>query len=240
MSKRFFLFLTVWIGLQCSLHAQDVVSQLHRADELYDQKNYTEAYEIYHSIFHNYQLSSPEMLVKMAYINEGLEDYSMALYYLNLYYRQTSERAALKKMESLAKEHQLVGYEFNDLELLGNIYYNYYQEIVYLFLALSLLWFALIYRNVRKSANKPVGLTIGYVIILSILFVLINFGDKSYRGIITNEAFLMEEPSAAARMIDLVDKGHKVRIAGEDGIWMKIKWDDQTAYIRKNNIITLN
>jgi hypothetical protein len=223
-----------------ALRAQSAPELLARADELFDQKNYTEAYQVYLQIFGEHQQTSPEMLVKMAYIAEGLDDFSLALYYLNLYYRKTSEKAALRKMESLAREHRLVGYEFDDFELLANFYHKHYTHIVYIFLALSLLWFALIYRNVRKAPGKPIGLAIGYVVILAVLFFLINFGTMNSKGIITAEAFLMEAPSAAASLVDVAKKGHKVRILGGDDIWLKIKWDNRRAFIRKNNVIALN
>ena len=43
------------------------------------------------------------MLLKMAYIQEGLEQYPEALYYLNLYYNQNPSKKVLAKMETLAE-----------------------------------------------------------------------------------------------------------------------------------------
>jgi hypothetical protein len=52
------------------------------------------------------------MLLKMAFVKEGLGDYSNALYYLNLYYLKTYDKKVLKKMENLAERyHKLEGYE---------------------------------------------------------------------------------------------------------------------------------
>jgi hypothetical protein len=240
MKTTTILSLIFFMAIIPALHAQSASELLAQADELFEQKKYTEAYAVYLEIFEEHQKVSPEMLVKMAFIVEGLDDYSLALYYLNLYYRHTSDKSALRKMESLAKDHRLSGYEFNDFELLANFYHKHYTHIVYIFLALSLLWFALIYRSVRKGSNKPVGLAVGYVLILGVLFYLINFGNASSRGIITNEAFLMDGPSAAANLVDVAKRGNRIKIVDKDDVWLKIKWDNRRAFIRKNNVVTLN
>jgi hypothetical protein len=237
---RAILFLIFIFFITPAVNAQSANLLLRQADELFDQKRYTEAYPLYLQIFNEHQQASPEMLVKMAYITEGLDEHGLALYYLNLYYYQTAEKAALKKMESLAKEHNLKGYEFGDFELFVNFYHRHYTHIVYLFLAFSLLFFALLFRSAKKSATKPIGLAIAYMVTLAVLFVLINFDTFNSKGIVTNEAYIMEAPSAAANLKGFAQKGNKVTILNEDDVWLKIKWDDQNAYIRRNNIIKLN
>ena len=46
------------------------------------------------------------MLLKMAYIQEGLNHVGQALYYLNLYYLASKDKSVLGKMEELANAIQ--------------------------------------------------------------------------------------------------------------------------------------
>jgi len=69
--------------------AQENEKDIELADSLFNQQKYTQSFEIYNRILKTDNLTSPAMLLKMAYIKEGLGDYSNALYYLNLYYLQT-------------------------------------------------------------------------------------------------------------------------------------------------------
>jgi uncharacterized protein YgiM (DUF1202 family) len=62
--------------------------ELVKADSLFEQKKYTESFDLYEQILDEEQLASPKMLLKMAFIKEGLGDYSRALYFLNVYYQK--------------------------------------------------------------------------------------------------------------------------------------------------------
>jgi uncharacterized protein YgiM (DUF1202 family) len=52
-------------------------------------------------------------------------------------------------------------------------------------------------------------------------------------------AYLMKGPSPGADLIDVVTKGHRVDILGQDDIWVKISWNNQTAYIKSNNLMAV-
>ncbi len=56
------------------------------------------------------------MLLKMAYVHEGLNHTGQALYCLNLYYLATKDQRALDKMEALATKFGLEGYKNSDFD----------------------------------------------------------------------------------------------------------------------------
>lgn len=231
------LFSTVGIN---SNYAKTQVELLQQADSLFAQKKYTESYEIYQQLFIQQEVYTPGMLLKMAFIREGLGDYTQALYYLNLYYRQTASKAALRKMDDLADEYNLAGYEFNDLEFFLSIYQRYFATIIYFLMAVALLWFGYMTYLRRKKKQKPIGWAIGFVIVMLGIVYLINFGDRYRKAIISNsDSFLMEAPSAGANLLEVVGEGHRVLVIGEHDIWTKIKWNDRPAYIRKNHLIKI-
>ena len=90
--------------------AQSHTAELKKADSLFQAKQYTQSFELYTSVLKEKQYS-PAMLLKMAYIQEGLGHTSMSLYYLHLYYLASHDDQALTKMEEIASKNGLEGYQ---------------------------------------------------------------------------------------------------------------------------------
>lgn len=221
--------------------AQSLSTNLKMADSLFSQQKYTESFEIYETLLETYQQSSPQMLLKMAFIKEGLRDHSKALYYLNLYYLETTDKKVLKKMEELASAHSLSGYEYSDWEFFMMLYRKYNQYITYFLLALAMLLFGLIFRLKRKYDKKPVATGFLLTFTLATLFYHVNFSTTYNRGIIVQtDAYLMDAPSSGADLVKIVDKGHRVKVIDKKDVWVEIEWEGNTAYIRENNIATLH
>ncbi len=215
----------------------DPTETLQLADSLFAQEKYTESLELYQVILEEDQLYSPGMLVKMAFIKEGLGDYSEALYLLNLFYAKTSDKRALRKMEELAKQHQLSGYRFNDMEFFRTIYKRYHLQIIGLLTAASLLVFSFILYKKRRGSYRPVSAGVVFVLILAVLFALINFGQGRDRAVIlTDQAYLRVGPSSGANVKEIIEKGHRVEIMSQKDVWVKINWNDRPLYIRESHL----
>jgi len=84
---------------------------LSRADSLFEQQRYIQALSLYETILEKEQVSSPEMFLKMAFIEEGLSNYINTLYYLDCYYKLSLDENALRKMEQVASAHKITGYQ---------------------------------------------------------------------------------------------------------------------------------
>ena len=139
-------------GSHVLLFGQSVSQELEIADSLFAKKKYTQSFDIYTGILENYESRSPSMLLKMAFIREGLGDYSTALYYLSQYYLLTSNKQVLKKMEEVAKDHDLKGYTYTDADFFLTYYYKYLTQI-----NIAILAFALCQVNVNaKIPNAPI------------------------------------------------------------------------------------
>jgi len=212
-------------------------STLKLADSLFALEKYTESLELYQQILDEEQLYTPGMLMKMAFIREGLGDYSEALYLLNYFYVKTSDKRALRKMEELARQHQLQGYQFNDLEFFRTIYKRYHLQLIAALAALSLFMFSYILYQKRSGSYRPVASGIGFVLILGILFALINFGQGRDRAIIlTDEAYLRTGPSSGANVADIVKKGHRVEVIDQKDVWVQIYWNNRPVFIRESHL----
>jgi hypothetical protein len=176
------------------------------------------------------------MLLKMAFIKEGLEDYTEALIYLDYYSKVTSDEKAITKMAELAELYDLKGYTTGDFDFFVSLYNRHKLKLLAGLLLISIVFFVLILRN--KMRNEPAsGYGIAFVLFLSLLFAVSNFSPKGKRGIISERnSYLMSAPSAGSKMIAIIDKGHKVPIIESGEIWTEIEWMDRNLFVRSSNI----
>jgi len=216
-------------------HAQIFTRQLAHADSLFKVKQYTQSLEIYEEVLAAKQYS-PSMLLKMAFIEEGLGKASKSLYYLNVYYLATGDDQALLKMQELALKNSLQGYENQDAD---HFYYlvNKYGYLVSLLLASAALFaLAWIYTQ-KKRGRKPIPAMVTFMIFLVMLAVSVNFPLKDSTVMITSsKTYLMSGPSAGANVIGVVDEGHKLRRLNKKDVWLEVQWFDQPVYVKENRV----
>lgn len=237
VSKFFFLlFLGIFFSPKLAL-SQGVTERLNEADSLFNQRRFTQALEIYEEIAEVEQQASPAMMLRMAYIYEGLEDLSGALYYLDQYYKTTSNKKVLVKMQELADKNSLEGYETGDIDFILNFMRRFRFLLALVFVALGALILAMMLRKKKKHNVFSPGLTTGLVLSLSAVFYLVNLAGSKEKAIISSaNAYLMTGPSAGSSLVEVVGEGHKVEIIDQQDVWTKIKWRGATAYIRENQL----
>jgi hypothetical protein len=210
---------------------------LAKADSLFQQKRYTQSFEIYKTLFDNQQYS-PAMLLKMAYIQEGLERISQAAYYLNLYYVATRDQSAQAKLEELASKYRLEGYESSEIDRVFSLY-DQYRNLITVSLASAFIFlFTLAVVQRLRYKTKPFAAWGVLTVVSIILFVHLNLGEPYKQAIITNSnTYLMDGPSAGASVITIVRDGHRVQILGKKDVWVKVSWGESEAYVKESNLI---
>ena len=235
--KLFILFLTYFISCSFSAFCASPKEKLFLADSLFAQKRYTQSFELYEDIQKSDQKASSAMLLKMAFIKEGLGDFTNALYYLNLYYLNTYNKKVLKKMEKLAEQNKLSGYNYDDVEFFLNIYHQYHLQVDFLIIGTVFMFFGILYYQ-KKTTKIKAGLPgIIYICLLLLMLIINNYGREHKKAIITaSDVHLMKGPSPGADVIDVISKGHRVDIIGRDDVWVKISWNDNAAYIKAINL----
>ncbi|MFN8355920.1 MAG: SH3 domain-containing protein [Spirosomataceae bacterium] len=173
----------------------------------------------------------------MASIYEQQNDVSKELYYLNLAYEKQPNETILKRMSQLATDHGLKGYELNDLNFFVMLYKEYAHYLFALLVLLGAYIFGvLLYKRLRNEFI-PFKQKLGLLLFLTGSGLLINLPD-SYQSAIVNQdkVFLRNDPSAAAPVLDIIDRGHRLNVLSSDDIWYRVLWDNQLMYIRKQNV----
>ena len=225
----------LWSG---SMLGQTAEALLHQADTLFRSRRYPESLGKYEQILHGSGQATPAMLLRMAFIEEGLGQYTEALYYLNLYYRRHPRQAVAIKMEDIAARHNLSGYQFSDLDFFFIWYDRYYDYLMAGLLLLSFLLLALAARKKRMGRFVLIRHGMGLLLVLLLNVALLNLRSGAGQAIVHHDgAYLMNAPSAGARLVHIVPKGNRLAIRGRQDIWLKTEWNGRPAYVRQHQVL---
>lgn len=230
VSIFFFVFLQ-------SIHCQANVPQLLVADSLFAQRSYKEALEIYQT---NYLLGiySPSMLLKMAFITEGIGDKENATLYLSKYYDLNPNPQTITKIKSLTGQTELVGYEVSD-GMRFVLFLVEFKEIIVGVLTLTLI-ISLIFLWSKGNKLTEARFYWPSVLLIALIFVTNNFLKAQNTALVTKSpTFIVSKPSAGGEMVDMVEPGHRVKIRSSKDIWYEVEWKEKIGYIRKSNVTRL-
>jgi hypothetical protein len=211
-------------------------AKLKAADSLFRAKQYTQSYALYDSLLTKKSYSAA-MLLKMAFIQEGLNHTGLCLYYLNLYQRASDDHQAAAKMEELAEKNRLEGYRPTELSSLYHFFEKNNLDITRVFGALIILSFSIaLFQKKKKSSLKvPVFMVVLFCVCL---FATANWTSPPEMAIVRhNRTYLMGGPSAGASVVDIIGEGHRMTILGKKDIWLRVKWRDKDAYVKENNLL---
>lgn len=232
--RPFFLIKLSMISLLIlqSFSIQADTKKLLAADSLFQSKDYQEALVMYESILNQDQAFSPAMLLKMAFISEGMGDYSKTILHLSKYYEYNPSPQIPNKIKELTHQNSLVGYSMSDGEQFFSILLNNGQlitSVLALLLILSLV--ALVLKGFKR------GYAVASLFLIGMVALSNNFLQKPETGIVTGTpSLIMDYPSAGGNLIKQVGSGHRVVIKSSVDVWYKIGWGDQTAYVKKDQV----
>lgn len=236
--KYLLLVLASVLGTE-SAFADDRLSSLAAADSLFHRKQYTQSLEIYNQLFsqHTY---SPSMLLKMAYIEEGLGHVAQSVYYLSLYYQATSDSQAIAKINEVADKNKLAGYDDSDTSRLWYSIRENYRIIAFILMSVCSLLFATVYYQKVRMNARPVGAGITLLFFLAVLALHAWIGNAGGRAIIAAPStYFMSGPSSGSRVVSIVGAGHRVDILGHTDVWVKVRWNDREAYVLQSDLLLL-
>jgi tetratricopeptide (TPR) repeat protein len=236
--KGFLIFclFTGFFGISFISQAQNE-KLLKQGDSLFSSGRYVEALSIYEHLLNKRKEFSPQMLLRMAFVEESKNNYPQALYYLNLHYRINPNKQVLHKLEELAQTHQLEGYQYTDKTYFLSLYDSYRWYIISFFggvIFLMMLW-VISRRRQERPIIPPLAIGLSVVVILLLLH---NFATQRTLGIIQNDyTSFVESPSAASPILKVIKKGNRYQILDKKDSWYKVTIDNQTGYVRLHNTL---
>lgn len=217
--------------------AQSFDFRLKLADSLFLQKKYTESLKVYEEIYQQKAYSSA-MLLKMAFVEEGLGHTARSLFYLDTYYQLTRDDRALEKMEETATAFQLHGYAITPLDRFLMVLKIWRIPLI-AFLAVGTLIFAL---SAWFTKEKALG---GFIVVVQFFFAaallfMINLDLKQDTGIVSKAPlYIMSGPSSGADVVAIIGDGHKLDIEGRQDVWVRINWDGKEGWVKESGIMKM-
>lgn len=235
--KKVILFFIVFSLVAQLSNAQTFDKQIKVADSLFNRKEYVQSLKIYERIFAQSKQASPGMLLKMAYVREGLEDYTRALYYLSLYYLYKPQPAVITKMKELSNRYNLTGYEFKDEDFFIVLYDRYYIYLAFTLIIICILVFLSMFLKKLRGEYIPIRHGFGFTLFLVSVFLLLNLQQNQSKAIVARDnVYVMSAPSAGAKVVRIMKKGHRLDVKGKQDVWLEVTWNDKPAYIRQQNV----
>jgi hypothetical protein len=208
--------------------------EIKKADSLFLNEKYTEAYYLYEDIFKQ-GVASPSMLLKMAFIQDGSENYPEALNFLDLYYKQTADKSVVSKIEEIAEDNDLKGYNYDDLSFFSILLKKYRSQGQLILVALAVMLLAYAYRK-RKDGYTPSTAFALQIVVLGCLLFVSNYQDPAKGIIQMDQTLLRSAPSAGGEPVVFISKGHRVKILKQADVWTKIDWEGEEVYVRNSRL----
>ncbi len=230
-------FLVGFCLLLTPVFGQQTATTIKQADSLFVAGQETDAASVYELAIARGQPATDAMLLKLAYVTEQERDIPRLLYYLQVYFDRHPTEAVLRKMNAVARANNLTGYETDDLNyfLLSYKQYGFYGQLLLLLLGLYIVGVAFL----KSLRHEPIPQRHKVVTLLYVLALLIFVNlPEGYQSGVTNQerVFLREQPSAAAPIVEVIGRGHKVNILGSTDIYLRVYWQNHLYFVRKDNV----
>jgi hypothetical protein len=240
-SKKYLLPLLLVLSIICpEISFARGKSELKAADSLFAIAKYREAYILYKKNFSNEEKNNESLLLKLAFLSERANSYTDCLYYLNKLALVKPSRKLFEKMDKLAEDHNLTGYQLDDYNYFIIFYRRYGNYIPILLLTLGgyIVWIMIL--KVRRGEPILQIHKVSIVGYLLVILAVVNIPSLYKTGIIVNEnTFLRDEPSSAANVVEKIGKGHKLTIVGSVDHWDRVVWSNRIVYVRKTDLLNI-
>ncbi|WP_240163946.1 hypothetical protein [Spirosoma taeanense] len=228
----FFCFLTSFLTASAVTPAD-----IRRADSLFAAGAQTDAAALFETALAEGHTATDAMLLKLASTYERQNDVPRLLYYLQVYFDRHPDDAVLRRMNDIARANNLNGYETDDL----NYFYLFYKKYGIYFLLFLILpaGYAFGVLMVKLLRKVPIPQRQKWVLLFYLigLLLFVNLPESVQSGITSHDRVLLRtNPSAAAPVAEVIGRGHKVNIFGSRDIYLRVLWNNEVYYIRRDNV----
>jgi hypothetical protein len=228
----FFILLALFV---VTAKGQSYLDLEKKGDSLFLANDFDNASRIFDSIF-NQSVVSPSLFLKMAYMHESSGNFTDLMVVLNKFYKVYPSADIQLKIEEVAREYQLKGYNYTDFDYFAALYRQYYYFILLFFLVASGLYFS--HLIIKKISGNPLSFRpLFFILILLFLLVIINFNLQPVRAIIKNSnTLIMSAPAAGSDLLEISSSGHRVNVLGQIDVWVEVEYENQICYIKSSDL----
>ena len=210
--------------------------ELMNADSLFYNENYSESKKIYDSIFYINKFYSESMLLKMATIEENLNNYEKSIYYLSIIQRKNRDNLIQEKINQIVSKNSLDTYDLSDKDYVILSFSKYKSKLLSVLVTLIFLIFTanifLVFKN-----NKPSFFLKGFYILSFLTLIIINYKVPRIGIISNNNTFIMNDPSSASDVFMIINKGEMLKITNKNmEAWYEVSIENKKKFIRKKNL----
>jgi hypothetical protein len=156
------------------------------------------------------------------------------LYYLNLLYTLQPDEAVRTRMESLARQYQLDGYDMDEWDFFGKLLRRYAVHLFATFALLigvlvGLLW-------LRRLRGVPLRLLpLAVFLLLVLASAALNLNLRYGKAIVVGgRAAFMDDASAASPLRAMIPPGTRLTVLGQSDTWMRVLYKDKQGFVNKN------
>lgn len=211
---------------------------LRHSDSLFDKGFFTSALQGYEYLYKHSRVASDAMLLRMAYIYEGTEENTMALYMLHKYYLRHPDHEVLRRMADIASKQGVQGYTFKEESYLLTLYKRYERELLQTGAILStLLFIAAVVGKWRRGTISP-GLVMFLLLVVGLTLVVVNRGVEKEYGIVMQEGtWVYKAPASGSKAFVRLPRGTRVVLEGISDKWYKATLEDsREGYVNMFNV----
>ena len=236
-ATRLKISLFFWLVSASALAQTALTDSLQRADSLFAGGDKIDAARLYEMALAEGHTATDPMLLKLANAYEQQNDVPRQLYYLDVYFERHPDDAVLRRMNDVARANNLSGYETDDL----NYFYLFYRKygiyfLLFLLIPAGYVFSVLMLKRVRKEEVPGRQKWIVFVYLL-LLLIFTNLPEGVQSGITSQDRVLLRtDPSAAAPIVEVIGRGHKVNILGTKDIYLRVLWHNELYFIRRDNV----
>jgi hypothetical protein len=209
--------------------------QLLLGDSLFLQKRYTQAFQTYQAV-EQQGYCTDAMLLRMAFIQEGLGHTAESLLYLNRYWLATGDPQVIEKIQEVAQKKNLSGYDYDSIDQLRLQLAHIRLPLAIGGSAIVLLLLSLsVYLTRIQHQGRWFSLAAS-VFVATLAAYGIWAAQPPAFAISQPAAYLMEGPSPGSSVLARIEQGHRLLLKGEKDIWLISDWNGREVFVRKSSV----
>lgn len=203
---------------------------LEKADSNFKSKKFTEAAALYDSLFQSGSYSS-QMLLKQAYIAEASNEPDKALYHLALFNKLHQDRIVLDKMEALAIENNIKGFEISDRDLFMIYFHAYYPIGLMSLIGLGALLFVIFTFKIVIQKELSSSLALFTIFIIAAIAIATRYSPSPEHAIAKQSTVVVSAPSAGGEPVALLNSGDRCLIDQTISGWAEVEIGEKEGYV---------